>query len=707
MNKKMTAILMALIVAAYPMGTIQAETIQQTIELDGDETPKDAFYIEPDTKKITLTLDSKQAIINNKKYNLSTAPAIIKERVYVPFKFVAEQVLDADSLFDAANKKVTLSKYDKEIVFYEGQVTVLINGTSVTLETAPILHNGSLMIPLKFISEQFDMPFSLDKNKVSLTFTDGLDRPVKGERPTAKFSFDKEAYIAGQEVKVRDESYGQEGSSIIERQWQIDYDNTNRTADLEEFLKHPAAGIHYVSLRVKDNRRNWSPWTTEKIEVDPNKAPIISNLEMSKSSYAQGEKLDMTFTYENEEWESIDEEIWSYRYIDEKAPYRESTIGKPTALFYPGKFLIELQLKDAYGNLSEKKGKTVTITNEVEQSELDYKFKEGIVGTVIDNMHNFNYINYDLIQDYTVINTGAKLLMSNSPESVKQKGILYRDVVQGEGRILYHHRNMIEDESEGKRLVIMIENKNDKAITVTKRREGTKGPTHDILYAGALVLKDHLNKDFYEDITIQAGQKKYLFDTGARKWHKGDTVSGMIDFYSNEEVEVTIAMVSGDTQIAEVAGFPILPRDGIHSRGSFENADRYYTLDIDNDKPYRIMLGKPDGDMEPWMQGYDALTGQGVMNKGNYGMLYHLRLKVKEETGILFNARGNIYKGAIGFVDKGSYEMPLGGLLKNVQQAVVGGVVNKDKVNELLYVLPNGSAAPIFFCFIPKSEWNK
>jgi hypothetical protein len=707
MNKKMTAILMALIVATYPIGTIQAETVQQTIESDGDKILKDVFYIEPDTKNVILTLDSKQVMINKKKYNLSAAPTIIKERLYVPFKFVAEQILDANSLFDSANKKVTLSKYDQEIVLYEGQMTALINGTSVALEAAPILHNGSLMIPLKFISEQFNMPFSLDKNKVSLTFTDDLNRPVKGSRPTAKFSFEKEAYIAGQEMKVREESFAQEGSFVVERQWQIDDDITNRLSDLGEFLKHPEEGTHHVSLRVKDSRHNWSPWTSEIIEVKDNKAPIISGIELSKSSYAQGEKMEITFGYENEEWESLAEEIWSYKYIDEKAPFRESTIGKPTALFYPGKFSIELQLRDAYGNLSEKKEKIVTITDEVEQSELDYKFKEGKIGTVIDNMHNFNYINYDLLQEYTVINTGAKLLMSNSPESVKQKGILYRDVVQGAGRILYHHRNMIEDESEDKRLVIMIENKHDKAITVTKRREGTKGPTHDILYAGALVLKDHLNKDFYEDITIQAGQKKYLFDTGARKWHKGDTVSGMIDFYSNEEVEVTIAMVSGDTQIAEVSAFPILPRDGIHSRGSFENADRYYTLDIDNDKPYRIMLGKPDGEMEPWMQGYDALTGQEVMNKGNYGMLYHLRLKVKEETGILFNARGNIYKGAIGFVDKGSYEMPLGGLLKNVQQAVVGGVVNQDKVNELLYVLPNGSAAPIFFCFIPKSEWNK
>ncbi|MDF2612951.1 MAG: copper amine oxidase N-terminal protein [Clostridia bacterium] len=707
MNKKIISMAMTVIVACYPIHSVKAEESFDTGV--ANETLISKLYIEPDVKNISLRINSPYATINQKKYKLSGSPTVINGKLFVPFTFIQEEVLDANGSFDVKNKRVTLNKHNKKIVLTEGKKTAMINGVLVSIDAPPIIKKGSFLIPFKFICEQFNISYIFNKaaNTIQFVVADDLSREVEGNRPTAKFNFEKDVYIAGQAITVNDKSYDSNGDAIIEKEWQIDQDKEHRMAVLDGFLSRPPAGIHNVSLRVKDSKRNWSEWHTQTITIKPNESPVISEIKLSKDSYAQGEKIDIKYEYINEDWEKATEELWSYKYIDPKNTKNEITSGKPTAFFYPGKFVIELQIKDTYGNLSEKKQVTVTVTDHIKQSELDYKFEEGIIGSVVDNFRCFNYADYTLVDDYTVTDTGTKLLMSNSPESVKQKGILYKDAVQGPGRILYHHRNMINNQTENMRFVIIMENKNSFPIQVTKRREGVKGPTQDILYAGAQVLKDFLGREFYEDYTLAKGEKKYLFDTGIKQWNTGDTVSGMIEFYSDEQVHITIAMVGEDTKLKHIEELPILKRDGVHSRGTFENADRYYNLTLDNDKPYKIMLGKPANDMESWMQGYDALTGEKVMDKGNYGMVYRLRLNVKEDTGILLNVRSNIFKGAIGFTGKGSYAMPEMGLVKNTQQALVAGIVTPEKVSELLYVLPNGSAAPVLFCFIPKSLWNK
>lgn len=706
MNRKMISIGMTVIMACYPIGHLRAA---DSFEVKSFKESEEKFYIGPDRKEIELKIDSKYVRINGKQYLLNSAPVIIEERLYVPFRLMTDHVFDIKGESDPKSKSVTLMRYGLSIRLTEGINSAVINGKEVAIDAVPLIKEGSFLVPFKLISEAFNLPFTRDalSNTIKFVVEENPNWVVEGNRPIAQFDFEKDTYIAGEAIKVIEQSFAEDQAPIIERQWQINEDKENRVSDLGEFLKKPVAGTYYISLRVKDSKQNWSQWATKTLNIKANQAPIISKLQFSKTSYAQGEELDIKYAYENEEWEEIVEELWSYRLLDEKKDQSKSTEGKPRAFFYPGKFAVSLQLKDAYGNISEKKEEIITITDKIVQTELDYKFNKGIIGSVIDNYQHFNYQNYSLVDNYTVTNTGAKLLMSNSPETVMDKGILYKDSVQGAGRVLYHHKNMFANQTENKRLVIIMENKNEFPMTVTKRRQGTRGPAGDILYTGAQVLQDFLDKDFYQDQVLLPGEKKYLFDSGTRRWNRGDTVSGLIEFYSNEEVHITVAMIGESNQIDDVDMLPILEKDGVHTRGSFENADRYYNLTLDNDQPYKLMLGLPANDMEDWLEGYDALTGEKVLNKGNYGMMYWLRLNVKEDTGVLFNVRSNIYKGAIAYTGDKAYAMPQNAFAPGTRQAFVAGVVKKDKRSELTYVLPNGSAAPVLFCFIPKSQWNQ
>ena len=43
--------------------------------------------------------------------------------------------------------------------------------------------------------------------------------------------------------------------------------------------------------------------------------------------------------------------------------------------------------------------------------------------------------------DVRVLQNGHTLLFSDSPEMVYEDGILYKDIVEGEGRVFFHHVN--------------------------------------------------------------------------------------------------------------------------------------------------------------------------------------------------------------------------------------------------------------------------
>lgn len=76
---------------------------------------------------------------------------------------------------------------------------------------------------------------------------------------------------------------------------------------------------------------------------------------------------------------------------------------------------------------------------------------------------------------------GPKLLFSDSPEMVYETGILYRDTLQGEGRLFFHHVN---GTSKLKKLAIIVKNNGMRPVNFTVTRSGIDGPSHDYQAVG-------------------------------------------------------------------------------------------------------------------------------------------------------------------------------------------------------------------------------
>jgi hypothetical protein len=99
--------------------------------------------------------------MNGTQINTSIPPQIINGRTYVPLRAIAEG-LGSKVNWDSEQQKVTVEKADKFLEFTIGNPEVTVNNTTLTIETAPYIVEGSSMLPLRFISEQFGLNVTWD-----------------------------------------------------------------------------------------------------------------------------------------------------------------------------------------------------------------------------------------------------------------------------------------------------------------------------------------------------------------------------------------------------------------------------------------------------------------------------------------------------------------------------------------------------------------
>lgn len=666
-------------------------------DLSEEEKKEEAFKV----TEISLKLGSPTAYVNGQEYTLLSPPKVIGGKTLLPLRFVVDQILGAEVVWNDTTREVTVTKGQKVVVVQIGSQTASVNGQTAVLEQPPVIEGGITLLPIRFMSETFGITtdYHAETRTIKLTAVSGPD----GEeiKPVAQFSFDQEFYIAGQSVRAIDTSYDPTGSQIAERLWMINDDPKLNASKLENIFKTPrGAGTYKVSLKVRNAIGTWSDWAEQIILIAPNEKPVVTSLATTKKEYAQGENITFTYEYENEEWESIQAERWTYKRLDQLGS--KASIGKPAALFAEGEYIITLELQDAYGNMSDKKELIIYITGVVLKSELTYRFTEGQPGDLIDNFQRLNYQTYQDIAPYEQTKLQGTLIMSDSPEVVKREGILYQESISGSGRILLHHIHDFESSGDNKRLVLVAENTTDQPVSMIVQNKTVKGPTEDSLYLGQILLQDYLKANTYEQHILMPGEKKYIYDSVSRRWLKGQCISGLMDIVTDGKVTFTAAAIGEKTILEDIFKMPLLEKD-IHPRGTFDTTDIYYNLNLEAGQSQKLVIGRGT---EDWVNGYDAITGERVQNRGNFGVLYHITITAKEDMGIIINPRANIFRGAIKWKDGDTHLMPGRDFFSgDITKAAVLGTIKAGQTRTFEYMLPNGSSSPVLFGFIPKSEW--
>ena len=251
---------------------------------------------------------------------------------------------------------------------------------------------------------------------------------------------------------------------------------------------------------------------------------------------------------------------------------------------------------------------------------------------------------------------GGTLLFSDSPEYVKESGILYRDTVEGDARVLYYHLN---DTTQPKKVAVILETDADLAI-VSVTRGGTSTPSTDYLRVGKATQIAYFDPAQHEERIYVAKERPRLLSPvmNTTVLAPGELVYGVYDFHANAPVRVSVVMYGADVDpFSFLRTARVLPRDEVALRGTFQSMDRIVTLP----RAYAPMRDGaayfPIGDNvhDLYRSGVDATDGTPVVNYGNYGILYHIVLPImgRGQVRCFLSPLGGVYAGAVTAVSDG------------------------------------------------------
>ncbi|MCE5285384.1 MAG: copper amine oxidase [Pelosinus sp.] len=310
------------------------------------------------------------------------------------------------------------------------------------------------------------------------------------------------------------------------------------------------------------------------------------------------------------------------------------------------------------------------------------------------------------------IEHNGTLLLSDSPEAVPDNGIMYEDIVSGDVRLFFHHVNATQ---EDKKIVVLMENADNKPAHVTIYQWGLGGPDYNYVQVGKdaqeaymkgwdltmFEVPQHGSAVLDERITRAILQPKML-------------VNGIYDFKTDRPVKVRVMMMPVDAQAeAFAATAAVLPNDQYRLRGTFKGKDRTLVSKrtYNPRKDGIVGLTLADDTVDKYVKGIDATDGTSVENYGNYGIVYKLYLP-SEKTGKIayyLTPLGGEYAGALGIkysyilknpVENPSDKLSLGA--GEVQDASFVGVYDGGQSLWLTFSPPGASNLPVKLVIMPK-----
>ena len=105
------------------------------------------------SQAITFKIGEKKMWFDGKTVSLSEAPYLAKSSVtMIPLKQIAEQ-LDFRVDFNLQEQKITLTKQESVMEMWLGKKEALIYGQATTLQSNPVIKNGTTLVPIRLLAE--------------------------------------------------------------------------------------------------------------------------------------------------------------------------------------------------------------------------------------------------------------------------------------------------------------------------------------------------------------------------------------------------------------------------------------------------------------------------------------------------------------------------------------------------------------------------
>ena len=117
---------------------------------------------------IVLTINDKQAIVNDETITNDVAPLIVNSRTYTPARFVAES-LGAKVVWDEKSKTVTITKDETTIILVIDSTIAYVNGETVKMDASAFIADGRTYTPARFVAENLGASVEWDEEVRTVT----------------------------------------------------------------------------------------------------------------------------------------------------------------------------------------------------------------------------------------------------------------------------------------------------------------------------------------------------------------------------------------------------------------------------------------------------------------------------------------------------------------------------------------------------------
>jgi hypothetical protein len=148
--------------ALFPNDTTAASANVATVTTLADQTTGGTSVFKIGSTSYTL---------NGTAVNIDVAPYIKDSRTFLPLRYVANAlgVVDSNIMWDAASQKVTIIKGSLVAQLTVGSTTMLLNGASITMDTAPEITSGRTCLPVAWVAEALNAKTTWDATAQTVT----------------------------------------------------------------------------------------------------------------------------------------------------------------------------------------------------------------------------------------------------------------------------------------------------------------------------------------------------------------------------------------------------------------------------------------------------------------------------------------------------------------------------------------------------------
>ncbi|TQR30176.1 copper amine oxidase N-terminal domain-containing protein [Brevibacillus brevis] len=156
---------------------VQLELLQRTYQ-KGDHTPfKKLGELLEDTGSTEV-----KAFVDGKQVKADVSPFVKGGRALVPVRAISS-ALKAEVNWKPETRSVEITRGEKSIMLYLDKKEATVDGKTISLDTAPVLKNGRVFLPLRFISEQLNAEVKWQEEG-KIVIIDDLQAPKESEQDT-------------------------------------------------------------------------------------------------------------------------------------------------------------------------------------------------------------------------------------------------------------------------------------------------------------------------------------------------------------------------------------------------------------------------------------------------------------------------------------------------------------------------------------------